>query len=149
LTQGREREYLAWFYDEYSERAGAVPPEALDEFARAYEIDGAMQNGFEYYRSAPADADWTSDWLKRNGPLALPVLGVSGGAGRGRGAETAASLERVASDVECHVLPASGHLVPEEAPEELVALLRQFWRRVGANAAENMTRITDVRRARA
>src|SRR6516162_3971981 len=36
LTVGREAIYLSWFYDEYSERGGAVGPEDLAEYVRCY-----------------------------------------------------------------------------------------------------------------
>jgi pimeloyl-ACP methyl ester carboxylesterase len=51
LTAGREAAYLAWFYDEYSERPGAVRPDDLAEYVRCYSQPGAMRCGFEYYRT--------------------------------------------------------------------------------------------------
>ncbi|MEM7529865.1 MAG: alpha/beta hydrolase [Pseudomonadota bacterium] len=146
LTKGRERDYLAWFYEEYSERAGAVPDAALDEYVRTYRAGSTMSNGFEYYRSAVTDAEWFSSRIAKDGRLTMPVLGVAGGAGRGRGSETAASLECVASDVTCHVIAGCGHLVPEEAPEELVALLRRFWGRDEVEGAASPTDAIDQER---
>ena len=46
LTAGRESIYLGWFYDEYSERAGAVGPDDLAEYVRCYYQLGAMRCGF-------------------------------------------------------------------------------------------------------
>ena len=47
LTAGREAIYLGWFYDEYSERGGAVGPDDLAEYVRCYSQPGAMRCGFE------------------------------------------------------------------------------------------------------
>jgi pimeloyl-ACP methyl ester carboxylesterase len=66
--------------------------------------------------------------LERVGKLRIPVLGIAGGAGRGRGPELEESLQRVAEEPRCHVLPSVGHMVPEEAPEEVAALLEGFFR---------------------
>ncbi len=68
--------------------------------------------------------------LAQLGKLAIPVLGISGGAGRGRGTELEDSLRRVAEAPVCHVLDGVGHMVPEEAPEKTAALLSAFFRPV-------------------
>jgi pimeloyl-ACP methyl ester carboxylesterase len=126
LTIGRERDYLAWFYGEYAE-APVVDKLALDEFLRCYSRPGGMAAGFEYYRAAPQDAEFNSRLLADCGKLRVPVLTVSGGAGRGRVEETAASVMLCADTVESYVLPGCGHLVPEERPQELAELLAGFF----------------------
>jgi len=126
LTEGREGIYLRWFYDEYSSTAGAVSPEAFDAYVQAYSQPGAMTCGFNYYRYAEKHAAYIAAALAKDGKLDCPVLGVAGGSGRGRGDETRESLELVAVNPVCHVITRSGHLVPEEAPEELSELLINF-----------------------
>lgn len=126
LTAGRERLYLDWFFDEYAEDPAACPPAARAEYASCYSRLGAMARGFDYYRATELDAADNAAFLGAQGRLRLPVLGVAGGAGRGRGAEVEASLGRVATAPECHVLPGCGHLVPEERPHELAELLLAF-----------------------
>jgi pimeloyl-ACP methyl ester carboxylesterase len=126
LTAGREAIYLSWFFDEYSERAGAVSPEDLAEYARCYSQPGAMRCGFEYYRTVEISAAYVQACIARDGKPTLPVLSVAGGAGRGRAHEAQESIERLVENLDCHVIPGCGHLVPEEAPEELCKLLLPF-----------------------
>ena len=126
LTAGREAIYLGWFYDEYSERAGAVLPEDLAEYVRCYSQPGAMRCGFEYYRTFNASTAFARAAIERDGKLAMPVLSVAGGSGRGRAGESAESIGAVAANLEAHQIAGCGHLVPEEAPDELAALLIPF-----------------------
>lgn len=131
LTEGREAAYLNWFYQEYSERAGAVAAEDLAEYVRTYSQPGAMRAGFEYYRSIEASNAFAAGMIAKYGRLKIPTLTVAGGAGRGRGPEVAESVNRVVENVTSHIIPGCGHLVPEEAPEELCDLLVPFLREPG------------------
>ena len=85
-----------------------------------------MQSGFALYREFEQHVAFISEELRRNGKLTCPVLGVGGGAGRGRGDEVRQSLVEVAANPVCHVIEKSGHLVPEETPEALSAILEEF-----------------------
>jgi pimeloyl-ACP methyl ester carboxylesterase len=126
LTAGREEIYLSWFYDEYSERPGVVSTSDLAEYVRCYSKPGAMRSGFEYYRTAEISTAFVRARIAQDGKLTLPVLTVAGGAGRGRAGETADSVGCVATNLEAHIIPNCGHMVPEEAPEELSNLLLRF-----------------------
>jgi pimeloyl-ACP methyl ester carboxylesterase len=126
LTAGRESIYLSWFYDEYSERAGAVGPEDLAEYGRCYSQPGAMRCGFEYYRTIEESAAFVRAHIERDGKPTLPVLSVAGGAGRGRANEAQDSISRLVTNLDAHIIPDCGHLVPEEAPDELCELLLSF-----------------------
>ena len=130
LVQGRERIYLQWFYQTFAYRAGAIDDAALDEFARTYSQPGALRAGFNYYRAIGQDAKANAAKLAAGFRLPMPVLAVGGGTsyphGRGRGLDVQASLERVATNVEGHVLAECGHFVPEEQPEALLRLLTAF-----------------------
>jgi pimeloyl-ACP methyl ester carboxylesterase len=127
LTAGREAAYLSYFYDEYVSTAGAITSADIAEYVRTYAQPGAMRCGFEYYRATDEDARVNAEELARDGKLRIPVLGIAGGAGRGRGPELEASLLRVAENPACHVLPGCGHMVPEERPEQTAALLEAFF----------------------
>jgi pimeloyl-ACP methyl ester carboxylesterase len=54
LVQGREREYLSWFYEAFSWQRGAIGPADIDEYVRCYSQPGALRAGFAYYRNIPA-----------------------------------------------------------------------------------------------
>jgi pimeloyl-ACP methyl ester carboxylesterase len=126
LTAGREAAYLGWFYDEYSERPGAVGPDDLAEYVRCYSQPGAMRCGFEYYRTLEISSAFVRTRIERDGRPTLPVLSVAGGAGRGRADEAADSISRLVTNLDSHIIPGCGHLVPEEAANELCDLLLPF-----------------------
>ena len=128
LTAGREAIYLGYFYDEFCSVAGAITAADAAEYVRTYSQPGALRCGFEYYRATDEDARVNAEELARIGKLAIPVLGIAGGAGRGRGPELEDSLRRVAEAPVCHVLDGVGHMVPEEAPEQTAVLLSAFFR---------------------
>ena len=126
LVAGREREYLSWFYRDFSYQPDAIGEEDIDEYVRTYSQPGALRAGFSYYRTIPANKA-ANIAIKESGfRLPMPVLAVGGGRAesRGRGAEPELSLKEIADDVTGAVVADSGHFVPEEQPEELAALIR-------------------------
>ncbi len=130
LVQGREREYLGWFYEAFSWQPGAFAPADIDEYLRTYTQPGALAAGFAYYRNSPRDIADNRAWLDAGFRLPMPVLAVGGGRAeaRGRGSEPEQSLKMIADDVVGVVVADSGHFVPEEQPAELVALLLAHFR---------------------
>lgn len=126
LTKGREDIYLKWFYEEYSSVPSTIPYAIVDEYVESYSKPGAMTCGFALYRSFEEHAKFISEQLRAHGKLDIPVLGVSGGTGRGRGDEIRQSLVEVATAPTCHIIEHAGHLVPEEAPVELSTILMDF-----------------------
>src|SRR6478735_4258766 len=75
LVQGRERQYLQYFFD-----ARTTDPSAtdVDEYAKAYSAPGAMRAGFELYRAFDQDAEDNRAALQVNGKLDVPVLAIGG-----------------------------------------------------------------------
>jgi pimeloyl-ACP methyl ester carboxylesterase len=125
LVQGRERLYISWFYRTFGYRPDAIGEAELDEYARTYAQPGAMRAGFAFYRALPQDAADNAAIIKRF-KLPMPVLGIGGANGRGRGAEVEQSLRRVATDVRAEIFTECGHWIPEEQPTRLAAALRAF-----------------------
>jgi len=126
LTAGREAAYLSWFYEEYSERGGSVTPADLAEYVRTYSQPGAMRCGFEYYRTIDASAAFVQKAIKAEGKLRVPVLSVAGDSGRARANEAKESIQLLVEQLDHRLIPRCGHLVPEEAPEELLQHLVPF-----------------------
>lgn len=125
LVQGRERLYIGWFYRTFGYRPDAISEADLDEYARTYAQPDAMRAGFAFYRALPQDAADNAAIVERF-KLPMPVLGIGGANGRGRGAEVEQSLRRVAIDVRAEVFAECGHWIPEEQPVRLAAVLRAF-----------------------
>lgn len=119
LTEGREREYLAYFYPEVAASPESISEESIDEFARTYSQPGKMSAGFELYRTLDED---TEDNKRSAGtPLKMPVLVMTGTAGPHEGTDvgefTTGTVHAVASDVSSVGVPDAGHWLAEENPE--------------------------------
>jgi pimeloyl-ACP methyl ester carboxylesterase len=129
LVQGREREYLSWFYREFSWQPGAIGAEDIDEYVRTYAQPGALRAGFSYYRNIPRNIADNRALLESGFRLPMPVLAVGGGRteARGRGQEPELSLREIADDVRGWVVADSGHFVPEEQPQVLAQRLLAFF----------------------
>jgi pimeloyl-ACP methyl ester carboxylesterase len=129
LVEGRERDYLAWFYREFSWQPDAIGPEDIDEYVRTYAQPGALRAGFAYYRNIPRNVADNRALHTSGFRLRMPVLAVGGARteARGRAAEPEASLREIADDVRGMVVAESGHFVPEEQPEALGQRLLQFF----------------------
>lgn len=129
LVEGRERDYLSWFYEAFSWQPGAITPADVDEYVRTYSQPGAMRAGFAYYRNIPRNVAHNRELLASGFRLGMPVLAIGGGRteARGRGQEPEASLKEIADDVRGLVVPDSGHFVPEEQPQVLADALTSFF----------------------
>jgi pimeloyl-ACP methyl ester carboxylesterase len=129
LVEGREREYLSWFYREFSWQPNAVEAQDVDEYLRTYSQPGAMRAGFSYYRNIPRNIADNQALLQSGFRLPMPVLAVGGGRteARGRAREPELSLREIAANVRGMVVPESGHFVPEEQPEVLAQRLLEFF----------------------
>ena len=127
LTAGRERIYLEHFYRNWGARPDVMTEADIDEYVRTFAKPGAMRAGFNLYRATPQDVADNRETIARF-RLPMPVLGLSGSGGRGRGADVVlASLGRVADDVRGEELPDCGHWVAEEVPDLLVQKLFDFF----------------------
>ncbi|MSQ55216.1 MAG: alpha/beta hydrolase [Betaproteobacteria bacterium] len=125
LVQGRERDYLGWFYREFCWQRGAIENTDADEYVRCYSRPGALRAGFEYYRSIPRDQADNRAILESGFRLPMPVLALGGARAeaRGRGEEPLESLRAIATNVQGGALPDCGHFIPEEQPALLAERL--------------------------
>ena len=129
LTAGREREYLGWFYREFSWQKTAIGEADVDEYLRCYTRLGAMRAGFAYYRALPQDKADNRRILEAGFRLPMPVLALGGAKteARGRASEPLESLKVIAADVRGGEIPECGHFIPEEQPAELARRLLDFF----------------------
>jgi pimeloyl-ACP methyl ester carboxylesterase len=61
---------------------------------------------------------------RKNRPLTMPVLAIGGAESWGE--EAGNGMKPAADDVQTVVIPDAGHWVAEQAPEEMLAALREF-----------------------
>ena len=128
LVQGREREYLSWFYREFSWQRGAIAEADIDQYVRCYRQPGALRAGFDFYRNIPRDQADNRAILASGFRLRMPVLALGGARAeaRGRGEEPLESLRMIADDVRGGAIPDCGHFIPEEQPALLAESLLAF-----------------------
>lgn len=130
LTHGRERQYVQDFYHRLAFNQGAIGVDDLDIYATQFAAAGAMRAGFELYRAFDKDADDNRAALKKNGRLAMPVLGL-GGESSFYLPIAKPMLKEVAKDTTVEGIPHCGHWIAEENPavftERVLAFCRQRW----------------------
>lgn len=128
LTQGRERQYLKHFYDRLAFDQNAIGLEDLDIYATQFEAAGAMRAGFELYRAFDRDGEDNRAWLKKNGRLCMPVLGL-GGSSSFFVSIAKPMLKEVAKSAVVESIPNCGHWIAEENSqfftERVLAFCRQ------------------------
>lgn len=131
LIEGRERDYLTWFYREFSWQPDAIGAQDIDEYVRTYSQPGAMRAGFALYRSIPRNVADNRALHDSGFRLRMPVLAVGGARteARGRAGEPELSLREIADDVQGMIVEDCGHFIPEEQPQLLAqALMGLFGR---------------------
>lgn len=124
MTEGRERQYLSWFFRTKSAHPETITPEALDEYVRCYSAPGGMRAGFEYYRAVFDDIEQNQEYAKTK--LSMPVLAFGGE--KATGDRMLHTMQSVADDVRGGVIPDCGHYIPEECPEFLAGEMLAFFK---------------------
>ena len=123
LIIGREREFLSWLFRTKSvDWTRAFDPETVDVYVKAYAGPGRWSGGMGYYRAI-------FEFVAQNKataatPLNMPVLAIGGSAGLGAAMEV--SAKQAAANVQSAVIDRCGHYVPEERPDELLAVMLPF-----------------------
>ncbi|MFG2597515.1 alpha/beta fold hydrolase [Streptomyces sp. NPDC048462] len=128
LLPGHERELLAdWAFPLMNGTEGAIGEDDIDEFVRTYARPNAWRGTEGLYRSVLSDGGATRS-LAESHPIAVPVLTVEA-AGHHRITET--TFRQVSTgEVTAVHLDGVGHLVAQEAPEQLASALLEFTGRV-------------------
>ena len=122
LVAGHQRQYFNFFYDIMAGDKTALTEEARNEYAQAYERPEALTAGFDWYRAMAKDATHNAQHKR----IDLPILYMRGDAdGRKPDDYVPGVREKGATHVEGKVIP-GGEYVAEEAPEQLIATVREF-----------------------
>jgi pimeloyl-ACP methyl ester carboxylesterase len=123
LVEGKEREYLTWFYRNGAYNPAAITEEDIDEYVSHYSAPGGMRAGFEYYRALPIDIEQIKEYSQVK--LPMPVLALGGEYSFGSAALD--SMKPLATDVRGGIVPLSGHWIAEERPDFLTEQLFKFF----------------------
>src|SRR5919106_4184199 len=123
LVEGKEREYLTWFYRNGAYNPAAITKDDIDEYVSHYSAPGGMRAGFEYYRAIPLGVEQIKEYSKVK--LPMPVLALGGEYSFGTAALD--SMKSLATDVRGGIVPLSGHWIPEERPDFVIEQLFKFF----------------------
>jgi pimeloyl-ACP methyl ester carboxylesterase len=138
LVKGRED---IFFGNEFAVSAvKKLPDQAVEYYIDMLRSDEhALRGSFGWYRAI--DTTTAQNEQRRARHLTMPVLAIGAEYSTGEGVGIAMKL--AADDVQSMVIPGVGHWVAEEAPEEILAALREFlapYRDGGAAAHETHER---------
>ena len=135
LVQGKEMEYLSWFYHNLAYNPAAITQADINEYVSHYSAPGGMRAGFEYYRAFPQDVIQNQNYSKTN--LTMPVLALGAGyipAFGGISNPTAVlGMQQLAQNVTGIIVPNSGHFIAEEQPNFVIKVLNNFFRGDNSN----------------
>ncbi|OTB02471.1 hypothetical protein M426DRAFT_74575 [Hypoxylon sp. CI-4A] len=121
LVAGRERIYLSHFYRKLGYNTAAIKEEDINYYVHCYEQPGSMRCAFEVYRAFEEDAKECEEWIKSDGKLNLPTLGLSGAHSRHLdAAETMLSEVHQNGTFEIATVPNASHWIAEENPDGFV-----------------------------
>ncbi|MFS8201604.1 alpha/beta fold hydrolase [Streptomyces sp. CWNU-52B] len=128
LLPGHERELLAdWALPLMNGTEGAITETDVDEFVRTYARPNAWRGTEGLYQGIFTD-NGTTKALAATHPITAPVLTVERA---GHGGITEATFRQVTTgQVTAVRLEGVGHLIAQEAPEELAAAVLEFTGRV-------------------
>lgn len=120
---GRERDLLAWYFHRFADKPYAVSTDDFEVYVRTLQVPNALRAGMQYFAAVWDDMDHNREAAAT--PLTMPVLAVGGE--RGIGVHVEESISQVAEDVRGVLLPGAGHWLSDERPDELGAVLLDFF----------------------
>jgi pimeloyl-ACP methyl ester carboxylesterase len=121
LVTGREDIYFGY---EFAVQAGKnkLPAELIGYYVGLLTNPESLHGTFAFYREW--DTMMAQNEQRKNAPLTMPVLAVSGADSWGEAVGEA--MKPLANHVQSAVIPGAGHWFAEQAPEETVAALTAF-----------------------
>jgi pimeloyl-ACP methyl ester carboxylesterase len=121
LVQGREDIYFGY---EFAIQAGKnkLPDDLIAYYVGLLSNPDSLHGTFAFYREW--DPMMAQNEQRKNQPLTMPVLAISGADSWGEAVGDA--MKPLANDVQSAVIPGAGHWFAEQAPEETVAALTAF-----------------------
>jgi haloacetate dehalogenase len=125
LVSASAEYFLRHTLDSWSATAGAITPEATDHYLRAFTPDAITGMCADYRAAFHIDRPMDAEDRRRGRKVRSPML-VHWGAEEGSLSDGPLPVWRQWADAVEGGPLASGHFIPEEAPEELAASLHSF-----------------------
>jgi len=120
LTEGKEKEYLSWYFSKKSYIKTAIDETDLQIYYSAYKGKKKMKNGFDYYR---AFAESSTQNKSFNSTLTIPILAIGGKYAMAD--QVGIAMKKISTNVQTETVDFCGHYIPEEQPEKLVELIEK------------------------
>jgi pimeloyl-ACP methyl ester carboxylesterase len=124
VLAGHEAEYVDFFLRAGTVAERGVSPAVRDAFVRAYTGEESLRCAFAHYRALPTSAAQIADAVAA-ARLTMPAMAIGA---RPVGDTLFHQLRPFADDLAGHLLDECGHIVPQDRPRELLALLDPFLR---------------------
>jgi pimeloyl-ACP methyl ester carboxylesterase len=121
LTRGKEDVYVGWWFKNKVFRPGAIPPDDVAAYVRAYAQEGRMDAAFDYCRNIAEDMQFNKSRFREK--MSIRLLAVGGDHAIPNMGD---SLKPYFDDVTSLVVTDCGHFAPEEQPETLARALLAF-----------------------
>jgi len=126
LVGDRIELYLRYFFERWTVHRPGVE-EAIPVYVQAYSRPGALRAGFDDYRATFPDDIADDDASKDAGErLRMPLLALWGGTGLTGRLPVLDIWREYAEDVRGQAIEDCGHFLPEERPETVNRLVREF-----------------------
>jgi pimeloyl-ACP methyl ester carboxylesterase len=123
LVSGHEHAYFDFFHNVLAGDPKKVTEAMREAFANAYRRPEALKAGFDWYRAMAQDANHNAN----RKPITTPIAYVRGDAlGRSSDDYVTGLKAAGAESVEVRVVRNSGELIPIEAPEAFVDLIKSI-----------------------
>lgn len=121
VLKGHEAEYLDFFLNSGTMGRG-VDPEFRETVIRSYSGMESLRAAFEHYRAFPVNGKQILA-ATQTGRLTMPTMTIGAFP---VGDATYNQLTPFTDDLVGHVIDGSGHIIPQDQPEALLALLTPF-----------------------
>ncbi|MBD2756681.1 alpha/beta hydrolase [Spirosoma sp. BT704] len=125
LVMGKQRPFFDYFFTSIAAQPDKITEQARNTYVDAYASYDALHTGFEWYRTFPQDEK--DNAATKGQPVQTPVLYLRGACEYGKIDDYVTSFrESGLVNVQGKLVPGSGHYAPEEATEDVVAILKTF-----------------------
>jgi pimeloyl-ACP methyl ester carboxylesterase len=125
MVTGKEQFYYSYFMQRVDAGSGVIGETEIKHAVEAYSVPETMRTGFEWFRAAKQDAEDNKVFMAKK--LEMPVLGLNAGK-LAPFPYIVDMMKPLAVTVEGQPLD-SGHWIPETVPDQLSALLIDFFKR--------------------